>query len=427
VYAESQNGFINRRNLKTGEQRGIRPQPVKAGEPLRFNWNTPYILSEHNSHIFYCGAQYLFRSVARGDNLKAISPELTRTKAGSLTAIAESPKNSEVLWAGSDDGYLWVTRDGGQKWSNVTDNLKKAGLPGFRWVSSIEPGRKVEGRCYVCFDAHRSDDDKPYLFATDDYGQTWKSATGNMPGFGSTRVLREDITTSDILYCGTEFGIWVSINHGETWARINNNLPTVAVHEIAQPTTASEIVIATHGRSVWVLDVASIRQMKPATLKNAVTLFAPATITRWHYGPGSFPYSQDVRKFYGTNPQPGGAVDYMLANAGKEVTMKLVDVNGKDVPGRVISVDGKTGGNMRSLPASAGFHRVQLLISKPGTFRIVLTVDEKEYTQAITVENDPNAPSNAVITDVPELLGKENKPKLPRKEVVEEEIQREDD
>ncbi len=141
-----------------------------------------------------------------------------------------------MLWAGTDDGYLWVTRDGGAKWTNVTDNLKKAGLPGFRWVSSIEPGRKVEGRCYVCLDAHRSDDDKPYICSPrTTTAKRGRRITNNLPEFGSTRVLREDITSPDILYCGTEFAIWVSINRGETWARLNNNLPTVAVHEVAQP------------------------------------------------------------------------------------------------------------------------------------------------------------------------------------------------
>jgi photosystem II stability/assembly factor-like uncharacterized protein len=427
VYAESQNGFMNRQNLKTGERKGIRPRPVKEGEALRFNWNTPYILSEHNPHIFYCGAQYVFRSVERGDNLKPISPELTRTKQGSVTAIAESPKNADVLWAGTDDGYIWVTRDGGQKWTNVTDNLKKAGLPGSYWVASVEPGRKVEGRCYACLDAHRSNDDKPYLFVTEDYGQTWKPIANNLPAFGSTRVLREDATTSEILYCGTEFAFWVSINRGQTWAKLNNDLPTVAVHEVAQPTTASEIVIATHGRSVWVLDVASLRQMKPEAEKAAVTLFAPAAVTRWQYGPGSFPYSRDVRKFYGTNPPPGGAIDYLLGAPAKEVSMKVLDVGGKDVPGRVAEIDGKGGGKMSALPAGAGFHRVQFVPSKPGTFRVVLTVDGKEHAQTLTVENDPNAAPNAVITDGPELLGKENKPKGGQKDAKEKEGTEEED
>ncbi len=389
VYSESQNGFMGRQNLKTGEQAGIRPRPVKEGEELRFNWNAPFILSNHNSRIFYSGAQYVFRSVARGDNLKPISPELTRTKQGSMSALAESPKNADVLWAGTDDGALWVTRDSGANWQNVSENLKKAGAPGPRCVASIEPGHKHEGRCYVCLDGHRSDDDKPYLFVTEDHGQTWKSVTGNLPAFGSTRVLREDITTSELLYCGTEFGIWASVNRGETWAKISNNLPTVAVHEVAQPTTASEIVIATHGRSVWVLDVASLRQMTPEALKAPATLFAPATVTRWQYAPGSFPYSRDVRKFYGTNPPSGGAIDYLLTASAKEVAVKILDVNGKAVR------------EFRSPPATVGFHRLQWSPPRAGGYRVVLTVDGTEFAQMATVENDPNAPPGAVITDGP--------------------------
>ncbi len=393
VYAESQNGGMNRRNLRTGEQRGIRPKQVKQGEELRFNWNTPFILSHHNSSVFYCGAQYVFRSVARGDNLKPISPELTRTPKGSMTALAESAKSADVLWAGTDDGYVWVTKDGGQNWTNVTENIKKAGLPGHRWVATIEPGAKVEGRCYVCFDAHRSDDDKPYLFATEDYGATWKPIANNLPAFGSTRSLREDATTSEILYCGTEFGIWVSINRGESWAKLNNNLPTVAVHEIAQPTTASEIVIATHGRGIWILDVASLRQMRPETLKEKATLFAPATVTRWQFGPGSFPYSRDVRKFYGTNPPNGGAIDYLLTAPAKDVSLKVVDVTGTAVR------------EFRDPPKGAGFHRLAWTPPRAGGYRVVLTVDGKEYAQMATAENDPNAPAGARITGVPEAPG----------------------
>ncbi len=389
IYAESQNGGMGRLNLKTGESAGIGPRPVKAGEQLRFNWNTPFILSGHNSHIFYCGAQYVFRSVSRGDNLKAISPDLTRTKQGSMTAIAESPKSADVLWAGTDDGFLWVTKDGGTNWSNVTDKLKTAGAPGPRWVSTIEPSRTKEGRCYVCLDGHRSDDDKPYLFVTEDFGQTWKSIANNLPAFGSTRMLREDITTSEILYCGTEFGIWASVNRGVTWAKLNNNLPTVAVHEVAQPTTASEIVIATHGRSVWVLDVASLRQMTPEALAAPATLFAPAVVTRWQFTPGSFPYSRDVRKFYGTNPASGGAIEYLLTKPAKEVSLKILDVNGKSVR------------DFKGPPTTAGFHRLQWSPPRAGGYRVVLTVDGKELPQMAIVENDPNATSGAVITDAP--------------------------
>ncbi|AWM41699.1 Xyloglucanase Xgh74A precursor [Gemmata obscuriglobus] len=390
VYSESQNGAIGWINLKTGEQKGTRPRPVKPGEALRFNWNTPFILSAHNSGIFYCGAQYVFRSVNRGENLKAVSPDLTRTKQGSMTALAESPKSADVLWAGTDDGNLWVTRDGGGNWTNALEALKKAGLPGPRCVSAIEPGRTKEGLCYVALDGHRSDDDKPYLFVTEDYGATWKSVTGNLPAFGSTRVIREDITAPEILYCGTEFGIWVSVNRGASWAKLNSNLPTVAVHEVAQPTTASEIVVATHGRSVWVLDVASLRQMKPEALAAPATLFAPAPVTRWQFGPGSFPYSRDVRKFYGTNPAPGGSIEYLLTKPAKDVSLKVLDVNNKVVR------------EFRGPPAAAGFHKLTWAPPRAGAYRVVLTADGKEYAQMAVVENDPNADPKAVITDAPQ-------------------------
>src|SRR5262249_29873948 len=213
-------------------QAGIGAPPVKKGEELRWNWNTPFILSNHNPSIFYSAAQYVFRSVTKGADTKAISPEITRTKAGSATALSESPRTPDVVWAGTDDAYLWVTRDGGQKWENVYEKLQAAGLPGPRWVSSIEASKAKDGRCYVVLDAHRSDDDKPYVFVTEDYGQTWQSLTANLPAAGWTRVLREDITNPDLLYLGTELGIWVSVNRGGSWTRLNNNLPTVAIHDV---------------------------------------------------------------------------------------------------------------------------------------------------------------------------------------------------
>ncbi len=273
IYTESQDGNISRRNLRTGEfgiaRPRIEPTPGDAAQPgggrggqaaqpnqprggrggqnqsgYRFNWNTPFILSSHNSRLFYSGGNLVFRSVKQGESLRPISPEISRTKRGTASALAESPRNAEVLWAGTDDGYLWVTRDGGAKWTNVT---AKVGLPGFRWVASIEASRYVEGRAYVAFDGHRSDDDAPYVYVTEDFGETWKPLKANLPT-GSSRVLREDIEKENLLYLGTEFAAWASLDRGQTWVKINSNLPTVAVHEFAQPTGVDEIVAATFGR-----------------------------------------------------------------------------------------------------------------------------------------------------------------------------------
>ena len=243
VYTESQGGAISRRNLRTGEQAGISPGKGKGGgkgggmggggfggPKYRFNWNTPMILSHFNSKIFYCAAEYVFKSLDRGDDLKKISPDITLTKNGSATALCESPKNPDVLWVGSDDGGLWVTRDGGHNWTQVDHHLP---TPGPRWVSTIEASRYQEGRCYVCLDAHRSNDDHPYIFVTEDFGQSWAPLHGGLPSFGSTRCLREDIENEDLLFCGTEFCLYASINRGLNWTKINNNLPTVAIHEVA--------------------------------------------------------------------------------------------------------------------------------------------------------------------------------------------------
>jgi S1-C subfamily serine protease/photosystem II stability/assembly factor-like uncharacterized protein len=388
VYGEMQDGGMFRRNLKTGQGSGIRPKNPEGQPPYRFNWNTPFILSNHNSHIFYCGGNYVFRSLKQGDELKPISPEISRTKRGTASAIAESPKNPDIVWVGTDDGYLWVTRDGGAKWTNV---FEKVGLPGPRWVASIEPSRTVEGRAYVVFDGHRSDDDEPYVYVTEDFGQTWKSLRANLPA-GSTRVLREDIEVPDLLYLGTEFAAWASLDRGAHWTKINNNLPTVAVHEFAQPSTASEIVAATHGRSLWVLDVAALRQMTPAALKAKTNLFKPAAATRWRnelskgeaMGGGN-------RHFYGDNPPSGAQIYFSLSKKAEKISVKILDINGK-VIGEL---------SPQQIKKEPGLQRVAWGVGRApkGAYRVVLNVDGEEFTQSLTVEPDPVLQDRAITED----------------------------
>jgi S1-C subfamily serine protease/photosystem II stability/assembly factor-like uncharacterized protein len=407
VYAESQNGFMSRRNFRTGEFASIRPPAGQGDEALRFNWNTPFILSSHNPSIFYCGAQFVFKSIRKGENLKKISPDLTKSKKGSLTQVMESPRSPDVLWAGTDDGNVWVTKDGGLNWKNVADNFKAAGLPAARWVNCIEPSRDKDGRCYVVFDGHRSDDDKPYVFVTTDFGETWKSLNANLPTFGSSRVLREDIINNDVLYLGTEFGAWVSLNRGESWTKINGNLPTVRVDEFAQPTTASDLVVGTHGRSIWVTDITSLRQMKPATLKAEATLFTPATAVRWRLGAGGeSPNSTADRRFVGTNPTRGATIEYMLTKDTKKLSVKIMDVNGRtlrnfDKPkteaGLHKLVWDMTGASTGA-PRGGGGRQVAGTVP-PGMYKVVLTIDEKEYTQPLVVELDPNAPKDVMVIE----------------------------
>jgi photosystem II stability/assembly factor-like uncharacterized protein len=412
VYFESQNGFMGRRNLRTGERATIRPKQVKGDTPYRFNWNTPFILSHHNSKIFYCAGNYVFKSLNKGDDLKVISPEITLLQRGSATALSESPKNPDVLWVGTDDGALWVTQSGGKSWIEIGNRIP---MPGPRCVATIEASRFKEGRCYVAFDAHRSNDDQPYIFVTEDYGQSWAPLRTNLPAFGSTRCLREDIENENLLYCGTEFAMYVSINRGASWTKINNNLPTVAIHEVAIHPTAGEIAVATHGRSLWILDVSALRQTTPATLAKKVHLYKPATTIRWQ---PLVTTGGTNRRFVGTNPPQGAPIYYTLADQVEKVTVKILDVDGEVLgtltgsgkPGlnRVVwsmvrgAADGqKKGGGKGGMGGGKGGGKgggglggqAAIRLVPPGAYRVLLIVNGEELTSIVRIEADPNAPA----------------------------------
>ncbi|MEO6595106.1 MAG: PDZ domain-containing protein, partial [Planctomycetota bacterium] len=325
VYSESQDGAMGRRNIATGETQRISPRPTR-GVRYRFNWNTPFVLSTHNAGIFYCGGNYVFRSLKRGEDLKAISPEISRTGRGTASAVAESPRNADLLWCGTDDGNLWVTKDGGSNWSNVAD---KVGLPGARWVATLEPSRFVEGRCYVAFDAHRGDDEQPYVYVTEDFGETWQSLRGNLP-VGSTRCLREDIKNANLLFCGTEFAAFASLDRGKTWAKINGNLPTVAVHEMALQPNGTDLVVATHGRSLWITDIGALRQMTGEAMQAVAFLYEPAPAVRWHSEP-SRGTGSGAQQFVGANPTRGAVLSYSLTKKAEKASIRILDYTGKVV------------------------------------------------------------------------------------------------
>jgi len=331
VYFESQNGVMGRVNIRTGERGRIRPEAPR-GSTLRFNWKTPFTLSAHNAKVFYCGAQFVYRSLDRGEKLRQISPELTRTRRGTLSALSESPLNPDVLWAGTDDGWLWITKDGGHTWNNLTANLKD--IPGPRWVSTIEASRFKEGRCYVTFDGHRSDDDKPWIFATEDFGATWRPLMANLPEH-TTRCLREDIENPNLLFLGTEFGVWTSVDRGQSWSSLKCNMPTVAVHDFAISAKAGELVAASHGRGLWIHDLALLRQVTKDTSLADVQLFKPQPATLWA---GSITRRYYGEQFFtGQNPAAGANIFLSLPKDAKQAALKITDTDGKlvrDLPVR---------------------------------------------------------------------------------------------
>lgn len=389
VYFTSQNGNMRRRNMRTGEMASIRPARREGKPPYRFNWNSPFILSQANSKIFYAAGNHVFRSLNRGAALKEISPEITRTKQGSATALSESPRNPDVLYVGTDDGLLWVTRNGGRDWTEIT---KSVGLKGPRWVATIEASRFSDGRVYVAFDGHRSDDDSPLVFASEDFGKTWRSLKSNL-SWGSTRCLREDVGNPDLLFLGTEVGAWYSIDRGKNWNRFGGGFPTVAVHEIAVHPENGQIVAGTHGRSLWVCDVTTLRQLKASQLSGTTMLYAPARVVRWQRHPAR---GSNSNQFSGTNQATGAVIDYVLGKAAKKVSLKIVDVRGQSLH----VMKGKT---------EPGFHRVSWNLVRsvrqpgraggsravgPGSYRVVLDVDGATFEDTLRIEKDPSAPAD---------------------------------
>lgn len=559
IYFESQNGGMGRIHLRTGERGFIRPRAVQGVE-YRFNWKTPFLLSPHNSKIFYSAGNYVFRSAFKGNSMEPISPELTRTKLGSGSAIAESPVEVGVLYVGTTDGYVWVSRDGGKNWANVfegqtpvpvppvarnpelykeekpaevkpeTETAKPEGeaaptpaaeakpaegnaeakpeekkpeeakpaegatppanpmpsdnpltglwegrstgeggprgigtlrfgltydaeakqvkgsfrsrqnespitgtfdpatnklsltiesqrgtntvdatlvegklkgslvvgngmftiefeatrtsndpsaapttqdaprgpgaggpgaggqgaggqgpgavgqdgsgrgsatpagqvlkelVPQAMWISSLEASRFQAGRVYMTVDGHRSDVTEPYVFASEDYGATWRSIRANIPAnAGTCWVIREDISNPDLLLLGCEFSCWFSIDRGLSWTKLNNNLPTVAVHEFAIHPTAGEVVAATHGRSLWVLDMTTLRQLTGETLKAPFHLYKPNSVVRWMTAPGAG--ASGTRRFVGENPSSTATFYYSLARDAGEVSIEIRDIN----------------------------------------------------------------------------------------------------
>jgi len=348
VYWTSQDGNMGRRHMKTGERASIRAQAPEGEPAYRFNWNTPFILSAANSRIFYAAGNYVFRSLDRGARLEKISPEITLTKRGSATALAESPRDPGVLYVGTDDGALWATRDGGREWTEIGRNLD---LPAPRWVATIEASRFADGRVYVCLDGHRSDDDDPYVMVSEDYGKSWKSLRGNLPR-GSTRCLRESPFNEKVLLVGTEFALFASADRGGHWNTLNTNLPTVAVHEVAFHPTNGDVVVATHGRSLWIADIGPLHQFAAGHLSESPVLYKPATAIRWQRTPSR---GTTNRRFVGENPPAGASLFYALPAKAQEVNLEIKDAGGATLR----ELRGNT---------DAGLHRVtwDLFIAPPG-------------------------------------------------------------
>ena len=357
VYAGSYGGYTTRKDMRTGLERDVNPWPDNpmghsaSDLRYRFQWTFPIVLSPHDPHTLYVGANVLFKSTNEGQSWTAISKDLTRRdprtlgpSGGPITkdqtsveyyatifAVAESPVRAGVIWTGSDDGMIHVTQDGGATWTNVTPR----GLPEWTRISIVEPSHTQAGTAYVAANRYQLDDRQPYLYRTTDYGASWTridpvgrgaqgAATAAASRMEFTRVIREDPEKPGLLYVGTERGVWVSFDDGARWQRLQLDLPPVPVHDLA--VADGDLVAATHGRSFWVLDdLSPLRQLAPAVVAKRAHLFAPRPAYRVSWRGGRAPAARPV----GKNPPSGATVSYWLASPGQEVTLDFLDAGGR--------------------------------------------------------------------------------------------------
>ena len=422
IYVESQNGSVSRLELKTGERKSIKPEARPGDKRYRFDWNSPIVISPHNNRTIYFAGNRVFRSTDRG-NTWTWSEDLTRDQDreklpimgalpgkdtlsrhdgvetfGQIVTLAESPIKEGLLYAGTDDGNLQVSRDSGKTWKNITGKL--SGVPKNTYVSRVVPSRYAEGTAYLTLDGHRADDYSTYIFVTSDYGESWKSIKSNIRAGVTARVIREHPRNQNLLFLGTEFGAYVSFDRGGRWSRLKGNLPLVRIDDIQVHPRDNALVLATHGRSIWVLDdLSPLERASENILTSDIHLFevAPATHFRLYGRKGNTGH----KWFAAPNPPYGAVINYYLKDKARDdVKLTISDPSGavvRDLKGPKEAGLNRVVWDLRLEPPaqpqegqSGGFFgtprgpRVQ-----PGVYVVKVSAGDKTATTSVTVQEDP--------------------------------------
>jgi photosystem II stability/assembly factor-like uncharacterized protein len=426
VYAEYQGGHMVRYNKKSGVAKDIRPYQEKGGAKLRFNWCTPIVQSPNKPDRIYAGAQFVFMSDDRGETWKRISTDLTtddstrqrQTKTGGISidnssaennttvfTIAESPKDENTVWAGTDDGYLQLTTNQGMTWTNLTKNI--IGLPSGNWCSHIEPGHTDKNVAYVSFDNHRNGDMKPYIFKTTDLGKTWTSIT-TQEIEGHVFVIREDLKNPDLLFAGTEAGLYITLDGGKKWTRFENNLPKAAVYDLAIHPRDNSLVIATHGRSLFIIDdISALRQLTADVLSKPIHFFDvnptvlrdPGAGGEWFGGAGNY---------VGENPSANATIVYFMS---KRHTFGKMNIEVYDQDGKLMQElpAGKSVGiNVIEMPANMKRPKVAPSDTREsvggslfgpnlaaGTYKVKVVKGKEQYWTNFTLKYPEDSPYSA--------------------------------
>ncbi len=426
IYAEYQGGEISRINRKTHESRNIKPLPLYKEGKLRYNWNTPIHLSPTGDGTIYIGAQFLFRSRDHGQTWERISPDLTTNDPEkqkqeqscgitvdnssaelhtTIYAIEESPKDPNLVCVGTDDGNVQVTRDGGKTWTNVIGNIP--GVPKNVWVSSVEPSHFDPGTAYATFDAHTFGDMRPYVYRTADFGKTWTPVVNEAaPVHGYAHVVKEDLVNKDLLFVGTEMGLWVSLDGGKQWAQYKGDeMPSVAVRDLAIHPRDHALVIATHGRGIWIVDdITPLRSLTADTLpKEALFLQAKPSVQVIPAGGG---WANGDAAFVGPNPTDEAVFVYYQKKRHifGDLKIEVLDSTGKVVG--TIPSSKRRGLNRSTWPmrlkapqvpraATAAFGAAIGPRLLPGTYTVRMTKDKQAYTTELRVVQDPRSKHTA--------------------------------
>jgi photosystem II stability/assembly factor-like uncharacterized protein len=353
IYAESQRGSAHRIDLRSGQIKELRPQPAEGQAEFRFHWNSPLVASPHSKGKLYLAGNHVFELNERGEHWRQISPDLsaqdpqktTTTGSGAETygvvyTLAESPARAGLLWAGTDDGKLWVTEDGGGHWTDLTANLPAAAKG--QWLSRVEPGHRDPKLAYLVVSAFRSQNHAPLVYRTTDLGRTWTSLAGNLPADVPAKVLREDPKNPDVLYLGTENALLVSVDRGERWLPLGS-LPPVPVDDILVHPRDNDLVIATHGRSLYVIDdVRALQELSPA---DDLRVFEPRPGLAFHPLDG-WVDSAGAGHFRGDNPP-----------AGAQLTVWVKDYTGDPIKVRIETASGLPVANLEA-PGTPGLNRL---------------------------------------------------------------------
>ena len=420
IYAEAQGGEVGRVNRYTHEARNIKPLPNYGEKKLRFNWNTPIHMSPNEKGTIYIGAQYLFRSRDHGQTWERISPDLTtndpekqkQEESGGVTvdnssaemhttiySISESPKNGQIIWVGTDDGNLQVTQDGAKNWTNVVRNVQ--GLPNASWVSTVAASRFDPNTAYVTFDRHTFGDLKPYVYKTTDMGKTWTAL--NVDGVrGYAHVITEDTQNPNLLFLGTEFGLWISVDGGQRWGEYKGtDFPSVAVRDIVVHPRESDLVLATHGRGIWIVDdISPLRTLTPELMEKPAALIHGRPVYQYLNSNGGWPTGDEA--FIGTSRPEDAQITYYQKSRHifGDLKIEILDSDGKvidTVPGSKHRGVNRTTWSMRLKPpavppaASALFEASQGPRVMPGTYTIKMTKGDQVITEPLKVELDPRA------------------------------------